>query len=103
MTARRIRHSTVSRVPLPKSPRRPAPPRRPQVARRVVTPQAARIIKTSETSLLDVLDSLLNKGVVLNADVILALANVDLVYLRLSALLCAADRVMDTTPRGSRA
>jgi hypothetical protein len=26
--------------------------------------------------------------------VILALANVDLVYLRLSALLCAADRVM---------
>jgi hypothetical protein len=31
---------------------------------------------------------------VLNADVVLALANVDLVYLRLSALLCAADRVM---------
>jgi len=30
----------------------------------------------------------------LNADVILALANVDLVYLRLSALLCAADRVL---------
>jgi hypothetical protein len=46
-----------------------------------------------ETSLLDVIDSLLNKGVVLNADVILALADVDLVYLRLSALLCAADRV----------
>ena len=48
----------------------------------------------SETSLLDVVDSLLNKGVVLNADVILALANVDLVYLQLSALLCAADRVL---------
>jgi hypothetical protein len=47
-----------------------------------------------ETSLVDVIDSLLNKGVVLNADVILALANVDLVYLRLSALLCAADRVL---------
>jgi hypothetical protein len=46
-----------------------------------------------EASLVDVIDSLLNKGVVLNADVILALANVDLVYLRLSALLCAADRV----------
>jgi hypothetical protein len=29
--------------------------------------------------------------------VILALANVDLVYLRLSALLCAADRLL---PRG---
>ena len=42
---------------------------------------------------MDVIDNLLNRGVVLNADIILALADVDLVYLRLSALLCAADRV----------
>jgi hypothetical protein len=48
----------------------------------------------TETSLLDVVDNLLNRGVVLNADVVLSLANVDLVYLRLSALLCAADRVL---------
>jgi hypothetical protein len=54
----------------------------------------ARIIDEREASLLDVIDGLLNKGVVLNADVVLALANVDLVYLRLSALLCAADRVI---------
>jgi hypothetical protein len=73
------------------------------VARPVIKPQAARILETSETSLLDVIDSLLNKGVVLNADVILALANVDLVYLRLSALLCAADRVFEETPSGSGA
>ena len=46
-----------------------------------------------ETSLVDIIDNLLNRGVVLNADLILALADVDLVYLRLSALLCAADRV----------
>jgi hypothetical protein len=44
-------------------------------------------------SLLDVVDNLLNRGVVLNAEITLALANVDLVYVRLSALLCAADRV----------
>jgi len=43
------------------------------------------------------LDNLLSKGVVLSADLVLALANVDLVYVRLSALLCAADRVL---PRG---
>ena len=43
---------------------------------------------------MDVIDNLLNQGVMLNADIILALANVDLVYLRLSALLCAADRVL---------
>ena len=42
----------------------------------------------------DQIDNLLNRGVVLNADVILALADVDLIYLRLSALLCAADRIL---------
>ena len=68
----------------------PKPPRGVPSRRR-----KARIVERSETSLLDVIDSLLNKGVVLNADVILALANVDLVYLRLSALLCAADRIFD--------
>jgi hypothetical protein len=61
---------------------------------RATARQVARLVDRSDASLLDVIDSLLNKGVVLNADVILALANVDLVYLRLSALLCAADRVM---------
>jgi hypothetical protein len=55
--------------------------------------KVGRIIDDSETSLLDAIDSLLNKGVVLNADLILALADVDLIYVRLSALLCAADRI----------
>jgi hypothetical protein len=54
----------------------------------------ARIVDESESSVLDVIDNLLAKGVMLNADLILALANVDLVYVRLSALLCAADRVL---------
>jgi hypothetical protein len=47
----------------------------------------------NETTLLDILDRLLNKGVVLNGDVVLGVAGVDLVYLRLSSLLCAIDRV----------
>ena len=71
----------------------PSPPS-PPAAR-----QVARIIDQSDSSLLDVLDNLLNRGVVLNADLILALANVDLVYVRLSALLCAADRVLPDAPR----
>lgn len=53
----------------------------------------AQIIDVSDKSLADVIDSLLNRGVVLNADLILALANVDLIYVRLSALICAADRL----------
>jgi len=44
-------------------------------------------------SLLEVLDSLLNKGVVATGDVVLGVAGVDLVYLRLSTLLSAVDRV----------
>jgi len=56
--------------------------------------RVAHIVDEQQASVLDLIDNLLNKGVMLNADVILALANVDLVYVRLSALLCAADRVM---------
>lgn len=47
-----------------------------------------------DASLLDVVDNALSKGIVLSGDVTLALANVDLVYVRLSLLLCAADRVL---------
>jgi hypothetical protein len=73
--------------------RRPAAPKGSAPAHRRPHPQVAQIIDVSDSSLLDVLDNLLNQGVVLNAEIILALADVDLIYLRLSALLCAADRV----------
>jgi hypothetical protein len=62
-------------------------------------PRVAHIVDQNEVSLLDIVDSLLNKGVVLNADLMLALADVDLVYLRLSALLVAADRLMPSKAR----
>jgi hypothetical protein len=91
----RVRHTTVPKTLPPRTPSRPGPPRRKPVPRLPPRQKSARTIARPETSLLDVIDSLLNKGVVLNADVILALANVDLVYLRLSALLCAADRVLE--------
>ena len=59
--------------------------------------------QTHEASLLDMLDKLLNKGVVLNGDVVLGVAGVDLVYLRLSSLLCAVDRIMsDSSTRKRR-
>jgi gas vesicle structural protein len=40
----------------------------------------------------DLVDHLLNKGVVIQGEVVLSLAGVDLVYLRLQAMLSAADR-----------
>jgi hypothetical protein len=52
------------------------------------------LLERSNTSLLDTVDHLLNKGLVLTGEVVIGLAGVDLIYLRLSALLCAADRVL---------
>ena len=59
---------------------------------------AERVLDAPESTVLDLLDHLLNKGVILNADVTLGVAGIDLIYLRLSSLLCAADRVLPTSP-----
>lgn len=103
MSPRGSRHSTVPtrkpakerRTGTPLPPRDPRPRPAPRVPTRRPQPrrEIGRIFEQSETSLVDVIDNLLTRGVVLNADLILALADVDLVYVRLSALLCAADRV----------
>jgi hypothetical protein len=64
------------------------------------TRSAARdILETSDESLLDLVDNLLNRGVVISGEVMLGLAGVDLVYLRLQAVLCSADRVERRVPR----
>jgi hypothetical protein len=55
---------------------------------------AESILGEQEASLLDIVDNVLSKGVVLNGDITIGLAQVDLIYARLSVLLCAADRVM---------
>lgn len=99
-------HSTVPRGLPTKQPPRPRLRDRvptPVLSARRTVPapkrQVGRIIDEDESSLLDLLDNLLSKGVMLNADLILALADVDLVYVRLSALLCGADRIQ---PRAVR-
>jgi hypothetical protein len=77
------------------------------MAKRRTTPAASRqprtvaerILSTEEASLLDVVDNVLNKGVVLTGDLTIGLAQIDLVYARLSLLLCAADRVLPIEDR----
>jgi len=77
--------------------RRPAQ-RRTAASRR--RPSAGEILEAApESTVLDVVDELLNRGVVADGDLTLGVAGVDLIYLRLSALLCAADRVL---PRDER-
>ncbi|HKI05680.1 MAG TPA: gas vesicle protein [Thermoanaerobaculia bacterium] len=57
-------------------------------------PESLDLLGPGDGSLLDAVDNLLNKGVVLTGEVIIGLAGVDLIYLHLSAVLCAADRVL---------
>ena len=64
------------------------------------SPVAYQAFERTDHSLLDVLDHLLIKGVVARGEVWLGVAGVDLIYLQLSALLCAADRVLPV-PRES--
>jgi len=55
---------------------------------------AFQVLETPESTVLDTLDRLLNKGVTATGDVTLGVAGVDLIYLRLSSILCAADRLL---------
>jgi len=70
--------------------------RRPRVqpAGRSRPSDADLVLDANDASLLDIVDNVLSKGVVLSGDLTIALAQVDLVYARLSLLLCAADRVL---------
>jgi hypothetical protein len=64
---------------------------------------AEQVLDLPEASVLDVLDHLLAKGVMASGDVTLGVAGIDLIYLRLSALLCAADRVLPEQASRKRA
>jgi Gas vesicle protein len=59
-----------------------------------------------DVSLLDVIDHVLNQGIVISGELTLGVADVDLICVRLLALICSADRVAgvpaNATPRGSR-
>jgi gas vesicle protein GvpA/GvpJ/GvpM family len=67
--------------------------RRPSAQRR------RTLARPSESTLGDLVDHVLNKGVVLSGEVVLGLAGVDLIYLRLQAILAAADRVQGSMRR----
>jgi hypothetical protein len=53
----------------------------------------------ADGSLLELVDHLLNQGVVLTGDLVLGLAGIDLIYARLSLVLCAADRILPRVER----
>jgi nicotinamide-nucleotide amidase len=74
--------------------RRPPPRARPPVADEILDP--------ANSSILDLLDHLLNKGVMLNGDITMGVAGVDLIYLRLASIFCATDRLFPAERRARR-
>jgi Gas vesicle protein len=56
------------------------------------------VLDNPDSTLLDLLDRLLDKGVMANGDLTLGVAGVDLIYVRVSALLCAVDRLLPPAP-----
>ncbi len=70
------------------------PRRKPHESRDWLFPKTTGAESAGDSSLLDVVDTVLNRGAVLNGDIVLGVANVDLVYVKLSALLAAFDKAM---------
>ena len=56
--------------------------------------EAMEILEHADQSLLEIIDHVLNKGVMVHGELFLGVAGVDLIYLRVSAMLCAADKVL---------
>lgn len=53
------------------------------------------VLDNRDVSLLDVLDAVLEKGVVLRGDITISIADIDLVYLDLRILLSSVDTLID--------
>ncbi|MGJ9383107.1 gas vesicle protein [Salipaludibacillus sp. CF4.18] len=52
-------------------------------------------LKNQDVSLLDILDAVLEKGVVLRGDITISIADIDLVYLDLRILLSSVETLME--------
>ena len=48
-----------------------------------------------ELSLLETIDHVLNHGMVISGEIVISVANVDLIYAKLSVLLAALDKITD--------
>jgi hypothetical protein len=54
---------------------------------------AAALFEDADATLLDLVDNILTRGVVIDAEIVLGLAGVDLIYVRLSAIVSAVDKI----------
>ena len=69
---------------------------------RSMTAVIGPLSQAPEGTVLDVLDRLVDKGTMLRGELTLGVAGVDLISLRLSALLYAADRILAVRYRAGK-
>jgi hypothetical protein len=64
------------------------------------TPSTSTLVldETGETSLLDILDHVLNAGVVVHGSIVISLAGVDLVYVGLNVILTSVETALRNLP-----
>lgn len=53
------------------------------------------VIENKEVTLLELLDRLLNKGVVVSGDLVISVANVDLIYVGLRVLISSVETLKE--------
>jgi hypothetical protein len=56
----------------------------------------AMTLDDADVSLLDVIDHVLNQGIVISGELTLGVADVDLIFVRMLALVCSADRALSS-------
>src|SRR5216683_7874086 len=68
--------------------------------RHQTTTTSAQIVKSQHVTLLELLDRLLDKGVMVKGEILLSVADIDLVYLNLGLLLSSVKTIEKATRRG---
>jgi len=69
------------------------------------SPQVVMVAESNDPdiSLLDVLDHVLNQGIVVQGSLVISIAGVDLIYLGLNAVLTSVETAMRVIAAGERA
>ena len=57
-------------------------------------------VKAKDITLLEVLDRLIDKGIVVNGDLIISIANIDLIYIGLRLIITSVDTMQRSREKG---
>lgn len=60
---------------------------------RLLNMNANVVHKSREVTLFEVLDRILDKGIVIKGDLIISIADVDLIYIGINAVITSVDRI----------